>query len=66
MVVYNFKYIMDLFYKETWMKLNLEKSTLSQWGIPERYMVYFSQILPFKLIYLLVLEVDSWLLKIQS
>jgi hypothetical protein len=41
------------------MKLNLEKSTLSQWGIPERYMVYFSKILPFKLIYLLALEFDS-------
>jgi hypothetical protein len=41
---------MDLFCKATGMKINLEKSTLSLWGIPEQEMNYFSQILPFKLI----------------
>jgi hypothetical protein len=32
------------------MKINLEKSTLSLWGIPEQEMNYISQILPFKCI----------------
>jgi hypothetical protein len=32
------------------MKINLEKSTLSLWGIPEQEMNYISSNLPFKLI----------------
>jgi hypothetical protein len=49
-IVEKFKNILDLFCKATSMIINLDKSTLSMWDIPEHEKGYFSQLFPYQVI----------------
>jgi hypothetical protein len=49
-IVEKFKNILELFCKATGMIINLDKSTISMWGITEQEHGYFSQLFPYQVI----------------
>jgi hypothetical protein len=46
-VVEKFKNILELFCKSTGMIINIEKSTISMWGVTKQEHGYFSQLFPY-------------------